>query len=679
MADGGGARRHIEDVASATAGLPREFLESALDLLPTPVLLIEPGSARVTFSNRAADALAAGEFAEGAEAVRYDELVRAAASGERLDGFQMEWHLPGGPRALMIWTGTLGGAQDGAVTVLVFEDVTALKAAERAKDESLALLDTLFSSAPIGIALYDRELRYVRVNEALADINGRPVAEHAGRTVAEILPAGLDAEVTAHLRSVLESGEPVVDMQIAGETHARPGRRHWLAGYYPVRHRSGEIIGVGVVVREETERVLLLEAEREARERASFLAQAGEVLSASLNYEETLRRVARAAVPDRADWCVVDMLVADGSLDRLAVAHADPAKERWAAEIQERYPPDPTATTGVFEVLRTGVPELYEEIPDEMLVAAAQDAEHLALIRELGLSSGIIVPLTVRSEPVGAVTFILATPGRRYGPRDLELAIELGRRASVAIENARLYRERNHIAQTLQRSLLPPRLPQIEGFDIAARYRAAGEGYDVGGDFYDAFQTRDGPWAMVVGDVCGKGPEAAGLTSLARYTIRAAALVQRSPGEVLAMTNEVLLREQAGGHFVSVVHVWLDPERGEVRMASAGHPPAIVVRAGGDVEEAKPRGTLLGVSGESLYEDLDVALAPGDAIVLYTDGVLDAGAPERVLGTEDLATVLAGAAGRPAAELADLVEREALAGRSHPPRDDLAILALRRA
>ncbi len=691
----GAAGRRIDEDASAAAGLPRSFVEGTLDLLPTPVLLIEPGTARVTFSNRAADALAGGEFPKGAEAERYHELYHCtdaagqripnegmpgvrAARGERLDGFEMDWHLADGPRSLIIWADTLTGPGGEATTVLVFEDLTALREAEQIKDETIVLLDTIFSSAPIGLAVYDRDLRFVRVNDALAEINGRPAREHAGRELAEVLPGDLHAEVAAHVRSVLDTGQPVVDVAMTGETPARLGIGHWLVGYYPVRHPSGEITGVGAVVREETERVLLLEAEREARRRAAFLAQAGDVLSASLDYEETLRRVARAAVPDRADWCVVDMLDANGSLDRLAVAHTDPAKERWAAELQERYPPDPTAPTGVFEVMRTGKPELHEEISDELLTTVAQDEEHLALIRELGLSSAIIVPLTVRSEAVGAVTFILADSGRHYGTPDLELAMELARRASVAIENARLYRERNHIAQTLQRSLLPPRLPDIEGFDIATRYRAAGEGYDVGGDFYDAFQTRDGPWAMVVGDVCGKGPEAAGLTSLARYTIRAAALVRHSPAEVLAMTNEVILRERTGGHFVSAVHAWVDPGQGALRLASAGHPAALVVRAGGTVEEAKPGGTLLGIHPDSIYENLRVALAPGDAIVLYTDGVLDAGAPERVLESEELAEVLAGVAGHPAAELAELVENEAIAGRDRPPRDDLAILVLRR-
>ncbi|MDQ3850507.1 MAG: SpoIIE family protein phosphatase [Actinomycetota bacterium] len=695
------APTRIEQIVEAARGLSREVLESALDFLPMAVLLIEPGTARVTFANRAADVFAGGEFPKGLDADRYHELYYCtdahgeripdermpgvrAARGERLDGYQMDWWLPHGTRSLMIWGDTLRDPEGEDVTVLVFEDVTDLRATERAKDESLALLDTLFSSAPVGLAFLDASLRYVRINDALAEMNGVPADDHVGRSLSEVLPE-MDPDVRAHPRRVLETGEPVLDIELTGRTPAQPGeQRHWRAGYYPVRHRTGEILGVGCVVVEETDRVRLLEAERGARERAelaeqraSFLARAGEMLTASLDYEETLRRVARAAVPERADWCVVDMLTPGGELRRLAAAHTDPDKERWAAEVERRWPARPEDDAGVFHVLRTGEPELYESIPEELVAASAQDEEHLRVILELGLSSAMIVPLIVRGEPVGAVTFILSESGRHYGREDLTLAIELARRASAAIENARLYGERSHIAQTLQRSLLPPRLPEIEGFELGARYRAAGEGYDVGGDFYDAFQTPGGQWAMVVGDVCGKGPGAAALTSLARYTIRAAALVQDSPAGVLRMASEAIQRERTTGHFVSAIHVWVHPQSCRVTLACAGHPAALIVRTDGAVEETKPAGTLLGISLRGAYEDRTIQLRSGDAIVLYTDGVLDAGAPQHVLEPERLAEVVGSAAGGSASELARVVEEEALSVGGGVPRDDMAILVLR--
>ncbi|HEX8719571.1 MAG TPA: PAS domain S-box protein [Pyrinomonadaceae bacterium] len=175
--------------------------------------------------------------------------------------------------------------------------------------------------------------------------------------------------------------------------------------------------------------------------RATFLAEAAAVLSASLDYEKTLEAVAHAAVPWVADWCGVDVVGEDGGVRRLAVAHVDPAKVAWARDLQERYPYDPEAPHGVPEVLRTGRSEIYEEVPDELLVAAALDEEHLRIMREVGFTSVMVVPLAAHGRAFGAITFVTAESGRRYGATDLAFAEDLARRASLAVENARLYRQ----------------------------------------------------------------------------------------------------------------------------------------------------------------------------------------------------------------------------------------------
>jgi len=347
----------------------------------------------------------------------------------------------------------------------------------------------MFSTAPVGRAFFDTDLRYVRVNDALAEMNGLPAADHIGHTPEEILPQ-IGSAVAADLRTVLQTGEALADVQHSGHTAARPEERHWRMNYYPVCDASGEILGVGLVDVDETALVALLESERSARERAeraerraSLLAHVGNVLGESLDYEETLSRVARAAVPDKADWCAIDMLGTGGALNRLAVYHRDPDREHLAWELHDRYPPEPDDTLGIFTVLASGEPMLYETVSDALLQSAARDEQHLQMMRELGMSSVIMVPLSVRGESVGAMTFVLADSGRRYGRDELGLALEIAHRGSLAIEHARLYRERSHIARTLQRSLLPSRLPEIEGFEISARYEAAGQGYEVGGDF----------------------------------------------------------------------------------------------------------------------------------------------------------------------------------------------------
>ena len=179
---------------------------------------------------------------------------------------------------------------------------------------------------------------------------------------------------------------------------------------------------------------------KRAEEASRYLAKASEILASSLDYEVTLHEVAALIVPELADWCTVDLVVEDGSTRQLAVAHVDPAKARWARELNERYPPQADAPTGVANVLRTGRPELYESIPEELLAAGAADDEHLRIIRELGLRSAMIVPLRVRDRILGALTLVSAESGRRYSTADLDLAMELARRTALAVENARLHR-----------------------------------------------------------------------------------------------------------------------------------------------------------------------------------------------------------------------------------------------
>jgi PAS domain S-box-containing protein len=190
------------------------------------------------------------------------------------------------------------------------------------------------------------------------------------------------------------------------------------------------------------ERARLHEAERELRDRLSFLAEASALLSSSLDYEATLTRLADLVVPALADWCAIDMAGPDGSIQRLTVAHEDPAKREWARELQRKYPPDPDAAYGVAKVLRTGEPDFLPEIPDELLEAATEgDVEFLEIIRKLGLRSSMSVPLTARDRTLGVLTLIAAESGRSYDEGDLGLAQELARRAAVAVDNARLFDE----------------------------------------------------------------------------------------------------------------------------------------------------------------------------------------------------------------------------------------------
>ncbi|HWM09515.1 MAG TPA: SpoIIE family protein phosphatase [Solirubrobacteraceae bacterium] len=407
-----------------------------------------------------------------------------------------------------------------------------------------------------------------------------------------------------------------------------------------------------------------------------FLAEASHVLAGSLEYQETLRAVARLAVPAVADWCAVDLAAGD-SVDRVAVAHVDPERVALARELQDRYPPDPDAETGVLAVLRHGQPELYREIPDEMLAQVARDDEHLAIIRSVGLRSGMLVPMTLRDRVVGVITFASAESGRRYDEHDLALAQDLALRAAAAVENARLYEAASAIAQTLQASLLPPVLPDVPGTELAAAYRAAGAGLEVGGDFYDVFSTADDQWYLVVGDVCGKGAEAAAVTALARYTIRAAAVRRRSPAAILRFLSDAMLQQADGSErYCTIACAHLDVGAGRLTVACGGHPLPLVVRADGRAEEVGVPGTLLGLVPSPDLQDGTVDLREGDTLLLYTDGLTEAGAPKHVWAPEDLEAAAREAARGSVTETVDRL-LDAAIGSLPAVRDDVALLALR--
>jgi PAS domain S-box-containing protein len=510
-----------------------------------------------------------------------------------------------------------------------------------------------------------------------------------GFASAEALLAAPVGEILSHWEMLTPEGDPFpLDLL--------PGRRA-LAGEEPepvtvrFRARDGGAMRWSRVkarpVRDDTGHVRLainviedITEIKEAEEAQRFLAEASRVLASSLDYERTLQTTARLAVPEIADWCGVDLAGENGDIQNVAVAHVDPDKIAIAERFRSEYPTEPESPTGVPNVLRTGRAELYPEITDEMLVGAAIDERHLELIRSLGMVSVMIVPMRVRKRTIGAISFVSAESGRRFDAGDLALAEDLGLRAAAAVDNARLYSTRSAIAQVLQASLLPPILPELPGVDVAAVYRAAGEGYEVGGDFYDVFSVSEEHWFAVIGDVQGKGAEAAAITALARYTIRAAAVRLRSPAAILRWLSDVMLRQQgADPRFCTIACVHLDCSRSPVRLtvACGGHPLPLVLRADGEVKEVGASGTLLGLVPQPELQDRSADLHPGDALLLYTDGLTEARAPGRVWTPDELAAALAAAAGRPPQGIVDHLAAEAVPEGAAGVRDDLALVALR--
>jgi serine phosphatase RsbU (regulator of sigma subunit) len=418
---------------------------------------------------------------------------------------------------------------------------------------------------------------------------------------------------------------------------------------------------------------------RESEARLEFLAEASRALSSSLDFGLTLEKVAQLAVPRIADWCAVDLVQEDESVQRVAVAHTDPLKAALAKQLREKYPLDMNADYGVAKVIRTGQPEIYQEIPEELIATLTRDEEHVQLLEALRYQSWMIVPLVARGRILGTVSLVISDSGRRFDEEDLALAQDLADRAALAIDNARLFGERSRTAITLQQSLLPPRLPRIPGIELAARYQAAGETNEVGGDFYDIFRTGSRNWSIVIGDVCGKGPQAAAMTALTRYTLRAAAMERRKPSRILKMLNEAILMEQRDSQFCSAIYMGLKPGPDELvlTLASGGHPLPLILRSSGEVEEAATFGTLLGLYPDPELNDHRLVLGRGDAIFIYTDGLTEARGDGEIFGVDRLKTVLESGQGSGAEEIAALVEKSLLEFQSGELRDDVAYVVVR--
>jgi PAS domain S-box-containing protein len=567
-------------------------------------------------------------------------------------------------------------------TVFAVLAVVAARARERATalatrlQATEARLDGILGSLGEAVTVHDESGKTVYVNDAAVELLGSPDA-------ADVLNAK-PGELARRFSITREDGSPVAveDLPgrrlVAGErapslltrtVRRDTGEAFWLltkATLY--EDPSGARLAINVIED-------ITEA-KDAELRQRFLAEAGQLLASSLDYEQTLERVARMLVPRLADWCGIDLLDAGGDVQQVAVAHVDPSKVELAYELRRRYPPDLDAPRGLGAILRGGHSELYEEISEAILEQAARDEEHLRIIRELGMRSAMAVPMRIADETLGVITLVSAESGRRFSAGDLAFAEDLALRAATAIQNARLYAAQERVAQTLQASLLPESLPDLPGWEAQAAYQAGERGAEVGGDFYDILRVDSGH-LVVLGDVTGKGIEAAALTSLVRHSGRMAARFDPRPAHVLALIHEVL-REQPRLSLVTAVCALLetDGSRARLTVASGGHPLPLHRRAGEPPVSLGDHGVLLGIDAEGEWAETQVDITPGDMLLFYTDGVTETPGRETRFGEARLLEAMARAGDRPEALLAE-IERALREFQSGAAVDDRAMLALR--
>ncbi len=428
------------------------------------------------------------------------------------------------------------------------------------------------------------------------------------------------------------------------------------------------------------ERARLHDQQRRTAARQQFLARASMLFARAFDPDEILNELVHLAVPRLADWCSVS-IPDRGSIVNVAVAHSDPARLAIAREYLESYPSRLTDVTGPGRVVATGQSEFIERVTDEM-IGAIPEPDRRRHLGELGLMSVITVPLVARGPVIGTLTLVNSESGEYFTEDDLAFAEDLGRRAGRVLDNARLYARERDISETLQSSLLPHALPNIPNLEISARYIPIGEGSEVGGDLYDAFEIADGlGFAFLVGDVCGKGPDAAALTTLARYTVRADADRFVEPSSILARLNTAILRQHGDGRFVTMVYLWVQPRTDGMSyvMANAGHPPALIVRADGRVDGVRPNGGILGVFDDAAYEQVELEIDAGDLVVMFTDGVTEARAPSgEFFGLHRLQDLLTTQAGRGAQDVVVAVETAVDDFRGDRAlTDDVALMVLR--
>lgn len=494
--------------------------------------------------------------------------------------------------------------------------------------ESLAFLDTLLRTAPAGFAVFDQHLRYVRINDRLASVNGLPADAHLGRTMREIAPDLADAHDDA-IRRVLETGAPVIDIEIAATVTHATMTRHWLASYYPVQTPDGDVLGVGMVVVEITERKL---AER-------LLSGQNEVL-------ELLARGA-AQVDVLASVCALAEEQSMGET-RAAIWLTDPDGNRLTLGAAPSLPPTfvrmlDGVAIGPMSASCGSAAHLKQPIETGDISTDPRWSSLRDMAAAHGLRSAWSWPILSADLIVLGVVDLYATVPRLPSALERQLIERLATTSAIAIERGRAERERqrllererevqallyqreHRVAETLQRSLLPERLPDIPGIEIAARYIPASADVEVGGDWYDVIPMSDGRISVAIGDIAGHGITAAAAMGQMRMALRAYAIEGLSPGDALGRLNRLLIELQPGA-MSTVLYGQLDLFNGELVFSSAGHPPPLLIPPDGSDPPAYQEEGLsppLGITTMMEFPETTLTLPSGATLLLYTDGLVE--------------------------------------------------------
>jgi PAS domain S-box-containing protein len=560
-----------------------------------------------------------------------------------------------------------------------------------------SVLDGFLTRSPVGMAVMDRDLRYVWLNDTLERFGGVPREQRLGRRLSEVLP-GLQGEtIEGLMRKVLETGDPVTDYEYVGWSWADPHRPHaYSTSFFPLVDADDVITGVCYMVLDVTERW-------NVRRLLALVNEAGNSIGRTLDVTRTAQELADFAVPRFADFVVVDLLESVLSttgpgtwLTAEGPASARPVMRRAGMSSVREGCPEAVARVGDpvdfipppgdMNMLITGEPVLIPVLDPSDAMWADEPADRLAGMREYGLHSLISVPMRARNTVLGLATFLRSVNPVSFQPDDVLLARELVARAALCVDNARRYTREHTAAVTLQRSLLPHALTGGEALEVASRYQPADATGGVGGDWFDVIPLSGARVGLVVGDVVGHGITAAAAMGRLRTAVQTLADMEMPPDELLAHLDDLVLRlseeptadegaNQSATAFLGATCLYAvyDPVTRRCTMARAGHPPPVVVTPDGHVSFPEPpAGPPLGLGGIA-FESGEMELPPGSLLGLYTDGLIEGADGDLESGMARLGGLLA----RPAPDLDTQCSAAVQDLVSLPQRDDIALLLAR--
>ena len=517
----------------------------------------------------------------------------------------------------------------------------------------------------------------VWVNPAFSLTTGYAFDEAVGRNCRFLQGPDTDPVVVRRMREAVEAGTELTAVVLNYRKDGRPFYNSLTMS--PVVDEAGvvtHVVGIQVDVTDrvlaEAQRSTALEAAERARRRTTLLAEATSLLARTLDADEALARLADLCVPELCDYVLVTQLDGRGQVRVVAARHrSDQALLDAYVRLGDGILGPESVTAGV---LAGGPPRLVPHVPLEHLDRAHQAPEAAALMRRMGAASAVVVPLEARGRSHGVLSFVRADDSLPYDEDDLEVAIDLGRRAALSVDNARLYQAEHAAALTLQRSLLPL-LPPTPGWEVAPHYSPGDSHAEVGGDLYDLLLLDDGALGLVVGDVVGHDLEAAAAMGHLRGLLRAVAVDgPADPAEVLARLDR-LVQGLPSAPLATLLYARLEPlgdDRWALSVASAGHPPLVVGVPGGTRLVGEP-GLMLGVGTDASRPVATAELGPGDVVVGCTDGLVERRGEAIDAGLERLRAVVERSRALPAQDLLD-----AVLGDLHPDgSDDTALLVAR--